>query len=43
VLEEACPAHRMLRDDVAVRRWVQARRNAQAYMSAEFMIQSSPQ
>jgi hypothetical protein len=40
VLEEACPAHRILRDDDAVQRWVQARRNAQAYVSAEFMIQS---
>ena len=40
VLEEACPAHRMLRDDDAVQRWVQARRKAQAYVSAEFMIQS---
>jgi hypothetical protein len=41
VLEEACPAHRMLRDDAAVQRWVLARRNAQAYVSAEFMVQKT--
>jgi hypothetical protein len=40
VLEEACPAHRVLRDDAAVQRWVQARRKAQTYVSAEFMIQT---
>jgi len=39
VLDEACPAHRILRDDAAVQRLVAARRNVETYMSAEFMYQ----
>jgi hypothetical protein len=39
ILDEACPAHRMLRDADAIQRWVLIRRKVDVYLSAEFMFQ----